>query len=1491
MSVSLRVFLLSLCLIVFSSPIVRAQETESLDFDIAEDASITDVVDDSSVSNILHTPKDAVVVASIAVHDAELISQEGDVLHINFSLSNGGEDVQPDIRYAIEVLQIVPGKPSGEGRIVDRKIFDETLVLDSGQTIKREVEYKAPDALGGVYDVRVYAETVRGLPLSGRTVGTVRFLQEEGSLIVDPSSCYLSVEGQPTKYSLSQGVDVGITETLVLTCPVNNRGDNRSVIPYIETYERTVFGNLSTSVQSDTVSLPNGLSTISLVIPLAKKPQSYDVKVSWRQEGSEVGIPVVAHYVLQGDSATVQNIRLDKRSYEKGDVAIVSYLVAGITDQFDGSRAGDRNLSGTTITLTIADESGARCADDAVITLTDIDKGSVSVGEEKINIARTCENARITALISDGIGNRLDEYTVSTGMSERGWFFWVTLFIVLILTVVFVIVMKKKQYIDWKKLFVAVFFLVLILGGKVVYGGGNGLPVDETPIVEDPLVKTFYCVTDPESGRTTCTRASISRSSYFTQSLIDLSAENTPCSAFASDGSCLYWRWENSSTWINSDSEELIITPSTPGTYRLYVDYATWEGALGGSDVQYFTVTVTSRPASVGGVTLIEYGKLTGSEIVTWFNIGKSDFFPGETIHIESQMEVVACLNTPEGGVFSFKGPEDSDYANLISFDSTYTGEHSWSDFWSGVITAVRTAPLDMGPYHFDLRLEAIDSGLKNTIESERLAGISTFNAKSSSDKTAILTQTSYIVDTYNARIAAGDSTLNAATYVKNHFMTTFPLSVRKIGNDLYEDPYDIRSYARTYGEYTPGERAPYALRSNCFRYMKYDCSSVRYPSRGIDVWYTQETGRVDFNVVDPSARVEITAASSSVISGQSTTLSWNAVHVNSCTASGSWSGSKTTSGAVSTGPLTQDATYTITCVYEGGSVSDTVNVYSLDQCEDGLDNDGDGFIDLLDLGCATSGDTNETNPATVEIVANPAAVAYLGATVLTWESKNWYSSLLAPFVVNFQPENPAVLTGAPQQPYGGSVRSIPGRIQFEDYDTGGQGVAYNDTTSVNSGGAYRTSDRVDISSTSDTGGGYVVAWVASGEWLEYTVNIANPGTYALSIRLGATSSNASALRLYVDDVDISGAIAVSSTGSTSTYTTLNVGNVTLPAGRHVLKISLSMNSGISINWFELQPVSVGWNADTFVLLDNGTVYGNKSNGYTYGWNTDNTVATVDRNASTDQLVDTAIHTNARTWNFAVPNGTYKVTMSAGDFSYYDSVYVTNVEGVEVLRGTPTSGNRFFTATKTIDVSDGMLTVTNGSGASNNKLNWIRVEQVPSTTGITCTASGGWSGAKASVGTQTVSNLSADTNFTITCSNDGGNVSDSAFVDVAPGPDFGLYNGGMITIPYGSTSGTTRVKVSALNGFISPVTMSITGISPALPTGISVSLTGSSLNSGTYGTGLVVTARVSNRVINPGPYSVTVSGTDGSRTRQTTFALDLSALADGDAPDVNYTEF
>ena len=83
---------------------------------------------------------------------------------------------------------------------------------------------------------------------------------------------------------------------------------------------------------------------------------------------------------------------------------------------------------------------------------------------------------------------------------------------------------------------------------------------------------------------------------------------------------------------------------------------------------------------------------------------------------------------------------------------------------------------------------------------------------------------------------------------------------------------------------------------------------------------------------------------------------------------------------------------------------------------------------------------------------------------------------------------------GTRRAPYFGAASDTGAVIQAEDFDQGGEGVAYHDATKGNSGGVYRTNEGVDIEATTDTGAGYDVGNAAAGEWLGYTVNVPQTG-------------------------------------------------------------------------------------------------------------------------------------------------------------------------------------------------------------------------------------------------------------------------------------------------------------------------------------------------------------------------------------------------------------
>lgn len=141
------------------------------------------------------------------------------------------------------------------------------------------------------------------------------------------------------------------------------------------------------------------------------------------------------------------------------------------------------------------------------------------------------------------------------------------------------------------------------------------------------------------------------------------------------------------------------------------------------------------------------------------------------------------------------------------------------------------------------------------------------------------------------------------------------------------------------------------------------------------------------------------------------------------------------------------------------------------------------------------------------------------------------------------------------ETPAFGFPQVIPGIIQAEDFDNGGEGIAFHDTDTGNNGGKYRTT-AVDIETTGDVGGGYNVGWTAGGEWLNYSVRALVDGLYSVRFRI-ASSGDGGPFHLEVDGVNKTGSISNLSTGGWQTYRDVVIPNVGITAGLHTLRLAM----------------------------------------------------------------------------------------------------------------------------------------------------------------------------------------------------------------------------------------------------------------------------------------------------------------------------------------------
>lgn len=147
--------------------------------------------------------------------------------------------------------------------------------------------------------------------------------------------------------------------------------------------------------------------------------------------------------------------------------------------------------------------------------------------------------------------------------------------------------------------------------------------------------------------------------------------------------------------------------------------------------------------------------------------------------------------------------------------------------------------------------------------------------------------------------------------------------------------------------------------------------------------------------------------------------------------------------------------------------------------------------------------------------------------------------------------------------PYKGIAATVPGILEMENYDVGGEGVSYHDTEETNKGNEYRTGENegVDIFAIKDGSNtvGYGVGWTMTNEWLDYTVDIKKAGKYNAAI-VYATPADLVIADLLLDNQPI-GTFNLPSTGGYGKYQTVTI-EVNLPEGTHKLRYFLKRCSG-----------------------------------------------------------------------------------------------------------------------------------------------------------------------------------------------------------------------------------------------------------------------------------------------------------------------------------------
>ena len=398
---------------------------------------------------------------------------------------------------------------------------------------------------------------------------------------------------------------------------------------------------------------------------------------------------------------------------------------------------------------------------------------------------------------------------------------------------------------------------------------------------------------------------------------------------------------------------------------------------------------------------------------------------------------------------------------------------------------------------------------------------------------------------------------------------------------------------------------------------------------------------------VAPPPTVTLAANPTSIASGGSSTLTWNSTGATSCTASGGWTGTKTTTGSQSTGALTATTTFTLTCSGLGGSANQSATV--------------------------------TVHPApTVTLAANPTSVATGGSSMLTWTSAN--------------------ATGCAATGAWSGARATSG-----SESTGPLTVSSTFTLTCNGPGGSASQS----------------ASVAVGPNPAPTVALtANPTSIATGASSTLNWSSTDATGCTASD-GWSGAKATSGSQSTGplNVTTNFTLTCTGPGGSASQTATVTVTPPPTVT-LTANPTAIASGASSTLTWNSTNATGCTASG---GWSGA-------RPTSGSQSTGALTATTSFTINCTGPGGSANQTAT-----------VTVLPAPTVtLTANPTSV---------------------ASGASST-LTW------GSTNATGCTASGGWSGAKATSGNQSTGALTATTTFTLTCTGPGGSGQASATVTV-----------------------------------------------------------------------------------------------------------------------------
>jgi endoglucanase len=310
-----------------------------------------------------------------------------------------------------------------------------------------------------------------------------------------------------------------------------------------------------------------------------------------------------------------------------------------------------------------------------------------------------------------------------------------------------------------------------------------------------------------------------------------------------------------------------------------------------------------------------------------------------------------------------------------------------------------------------------------------------------------------------------------------------------------------------------------------------------------------------------PVTGVSVSPTTATVNKGVTTTLTAMVTPSNATNKSVTWSSSNTAAASVSssgvvTGVNAGTAIITVKTVDGAFTATSNVTVTNINVPVTGV-SVSPATLSLIQgqtsTLTATVTPSNATNKNVTWSSSQPSFATVNSSGVVTAVAAG--SSIITVTTVDggFTATSSVTVTSTPtQQPYpSGVAHAIPGSIEAVNYDNGGEGVAYHDTTTGNAGPGIRSTENVDTEIQIPAGN---VGWIVTGEWLEYTVNVSQAGNYDIKVMV-ASSAGGGSYHIEFNGVNKTGIKSVGATGGWGTFITQITTAVPLSAGIQVMRV------------------------------------------------------------------------------------------------------------------------------------------------------------------------------------------------------------------------------------------------------------------------------------------------------------------------------------------------